>query len=85
MTFSETPEAGHHGCELSAEDMKSVHEMLGPGHVDSAVRQAIQMCWLASPKDKRTPEAVEETVRRIFERALKDFREDAGYFKGSPQ
>jgi hypothetical protein len=71
----------HHSCELSRDDMKSIHEMLGPGHVDSVIRQAIQMCWLASPKDKRTPDEIEATLRRIFERALRNFREDAEYFQ----
>jgi hypothetical protein len=52
----------------------------GPSQVDQTVRQAISICWLALPKDRKTPEAVEQEIRRLFERALKDFREDSAAF-----
>ena len=52
----------------------------GPGHVDHSVRQAIQSCWMALPKEKRTVAEVENQMRRLFERALKDFRDDSQAF-----
>lgn len=55
-------------------------EFFGPGHVDQAVRSAIQICWMALPKPQRSPENVETEIRRIVERALRDFREDAEKF-----
>ncbi len=48
----------------------------GPGHVDQSIRQAIKMCWMALPKDKRNVEEVERQIRRLVDRALKDLRED---------
>jgi len=52
----------------------------GPGHVDQLVRQAIQMCWMALPKDRKTSDELEKQTRRIVDRALKDFREDSEQF-----
>jgi hypothetical protein len=30
--------------------------MFGPSHVDQTVRQAISICWMALPKDRKTPD-----------------------------
>ena len=65
------------GDEKAAEGFAS---MFGPGHVDQAVRQAISSCWMMLPKERKTPENLESEVRRLFERALKDFREDSAAF-----
>jgi len=54
--------------------------MFGPAHVDQSVRSAITACWMALPKDRKTPEALEQEMRRLFERALKDFKEDCKAF-----
>jgi hypothetical protein len=32
------------------------------------------------PKERKTPEILEQEIRRLFERALKDFREDSAAF-----
>ncbi len=55
-------------------------EMFGPGQIDHMVRQAIQFCWMGLPKERRSTEEVETQIRRIVERALKDFREDREAF-----
>ena len=55
-------------------------QFFGPGHVDQAVRQSIQACWMALPKSKRTVEEVEMQIRRLVERALKDLAEDGQIF-----
>jgi Asp-tRNA(Asn)/Glu-tRNA(Gln) amidotransferase A subunit family amidase len=63
--------------------MEQMSEMFGPGHVDTAVRQAIQACWMALPKDRRNIEEVEKEIRRLVDRALMNLREDTVSF-GKP-
>jgi hypothetical protein len=53
---------------------------MGPGHVDGLIRQAIQFAWMALPQKKKSVGEVERVIRQIVERALKNFREDAGSF-----
>jgi len=60
--------------------MEKMSEMFGPGHVDQTVRMAIQACWMALPKERRNVEEVEKEIRRVMERALANFREDAASF-----
>ncbi len=55
-------------------------DFFGPGQVDQMIRQAIQHCWIALPKDKRNVEEVESQIRRLVDRALKDLREDRQAF-----
>ena len=55
-------------------------EFFGPGQVDQTIRQAIHFCWMALPKERRSMDELEKQVRRIVERALKDFREDGDQF-----
>jgi hypothetical protein len=47
---------------------------------DQAVRQAVQYCWMSLPKERRTPDELEKEIRRIVDRALKDFRDDRTAF-----
>ena len=65
------------GGEDAAQKMA---DFFGPGQVDQFVRQAIQTCWMALPKDRKTAEELERQVRRIVDRALKDFRDDSEQF-----
>ena len=60
----------------NADSDQRMAEMFGPGQVDHMVRQAIQLCWIGLPKERRSVEEVETQVRRIVDRALRDFRED---------
>ena len=58
---------------------KAVEQMadfFGPQQIDQFVRQAVHCCWVSLPKGKRNPEELEKQMRRIVERALRDFRED---------
>src|SRR5436190_13010855 len=55
-------------------------DFFGPGHVDQTIRQAIHFCWMSLPKDRKNLDELEKQVRRILDRALKDFREDADQF-----
>lgn len=54
--------------------------MFSPDTIDHQIRQAIQFTWMMLPKEKRTVAEVERVVRQIFERALKDYREDGETF-----
>lgn len=58
----------------------SMREMLGPGMVDQQIRSSVSTCWMALPKERRNVEEVERQMRRLFERAMKDLREDAERF-----
>ena len=58
-------------------DWGAFRQMMGPGHVDQLVRQAIMSCWMALPKEKKNVGCLEAEIRRIVERALRDAREDA--------
>ena len=62
-------------------DMSRMMAMFGPGQVDSSIRQAIQMCWMMLPADKKTPYELEATIRRIVDRAIENFREDSKTFE----
>ncbi|MBU0616739.1 MAG: hypothetical protein KKI02_03395 [Planctomycetes bacterium] len=64
----------------SEDRRKSMREMFGPQQVDQAIRQAISMCWMMMPADKKTPDAVGIEIRRIVERALANMKEDADAF-----
>jgi hypothetical protein len=55
-------------------------EMFSPSQVDQAIRQAVQLCWMALPRQRRSPDELERQIRRIVDRALKDFREDSQAF-----
>ncbi len=68
------------GDDDSENSMDRMNEMFGPGHVDQSVRQAIQACWMALPKERRTIDEVEKQIHRIVERALANFRDDAVTF-----
>jgi hypothetical protein len=60
--------------------MEKMSKMFGPAHIDQQIRQAIQHCWMSLPKERRTTDELETQVRRIFDRALRDFREDQQAF-----
>jgi hypothetical protein len=57
-----------------------MRQFTGQGQVDQQIRQAIQFAWMTLPNDRKTVAEVERVVRPVFERALKDFREDAEFF-----
>jgi hypothetical protein len=60
--------------------VEKMAEFFGPEQVDHSIRQAVQFCWMSLPKGRRTSEELEKQLRRLFERALKDFREDREAF-----
>lgn len=58
-------------------------KLFGPAQVDQMFRQAIQICWMAIPEDRRNAQELTRQVRRLIERALEDFREDEQAFGSS--
>jgi hypothetical protein len=65
----------------SEEDPKdAMREMFGPAAVDQQIRAAISTCWTLLPKERRSPDNVATEARRIFERALTNFKDDAKAF-----
>ena len=66
---------------VPGEDESKWGQFFCPGQVDQQIRQAIQMCWMMLPEEKRTVEEVEKHIRRIVDRVLKDLREDGEAFR----
>ena len=60
-------------------------EMFGPAQIDQQIRHAIQFCWMGLPKERRTAAEVETQIRRLVDRALRDFREDLDAFGAPPK
>lgn len=65
------------------ESFDKMRDYFGPAQVDQSVRQALQMCWMMLPSDKRNAAELERQFRRIVDRALEDLREDDQTF-GQP-
>lgn len=69
--------------ESKEPDMSRIRSLFGPGQVDQTIRNAIQICWMMLPDEKKTPDDLEKAIREIVDRAIQDFREDANRFKPS--
>ena len=55
-------------------------DWFGPSQVDQMIRQGINFCWTALPKERRSTDELERQIRRLVDRALRDFREDQKAF-----
>jgi hypothetical protein len=66
---------------LDPEQGDRYRDLFGPHQVDEQIRQAIQFCWMALPKEKKNVEEVEKQIRRLVDRALRDLREDSEAFR----
>jgi hypothetical protein len=76
------PSAGKKKRRFPQEQMR---EWSGPQAVDQAIRGAIATCWMMLPADQKSAAVVEAQIRRLVDRALRDFREDCQAFGfGSP-
>ncbi len=58
------------------EKARRIQSMFGPQQVDHQIRQAIQFCWMALPAERQNVDGVEQEIRRIVDRAIRDLRED---------
>ncbi|MBN2584642.1 MAG: hypothetical protein JXL80_16380 [Planctomycetes bacterium] len=68
-------------------DMERMREFFSPAQVDQSLRQAVMFCWMMLPPQDRSVDRVEAEVRRIMDRVLRDWHEDAAAFGvgGSPE
>ena len=68
------------GENLDPASARMMLQAMGPHAIDQQIRQAISLCWMLLPEEKKSVEAVEAEIRRLVDRALKDLREDAAAF-----
>jgi len=61
---------------------EKMQEVFGPTQIDQLIRQAIQFCWMALPKEKKNVDELERQIRRLVDRALRDLRGDFDEFFG---
>lgn len=62
--------------KAAAEASEGMQAFLGPHVVDQAIRQALSMCWMVLPPERRNFETIETEIRRLVDRALANFKED---------
>ncbi len=62
------------------ESFEKMRDFFSPAQVDTSVRQALHMCWMMLPNDKKNADELELQFRRIVDRALEDMREDEQAF-----
>ena len=68
-------------CEAGVPpDREKFAGLFGPGQGDQSIRQVIQICWMVLPSERKNMDNLEREIRRIVDRALKDFREDQEQF-----
>ena len=65
-------------------DPDFIRKFYGPGQVDQMLRQAVSICWIMLPLDRRTVANVEVEIRRILDRVLRNLNEDAEGFGIKP-
>jgi hypothetical protein len=66
--------------KASAESSAAMQTFLGPHAVDHAIRQALSVCWMVLPTERRNFETIETEIRRLVDRALAKFKEDCQAF-----
>ncbi len=59
-----------------------IFEAMGPGAADKALRDAIQLCWMAMPKEKKSLPELKTLVEKLLDRVFRDLNEDEQYFRG---
>ena len=64
------------------ESFDKMRDLFSPAQVDQSVRQALMLCWMMLPDDKRNIHELEQQFRRIVDRALQNLREDGQAFGG---
>jgi hypothetical protein len=68
------------GDDSDEENLRRMAAMMGPGHVDQMVRQAIHSAWMMLPKERRNIDELEKQIQRMVDRAIRDMREDVKQF-----
>lgn len=59
-------------------------DLLVPQHVDQQIRQAIRFGWMSLQGERKNAAELETQIRRIVDRALRDFREDLEQLGATP-
>lgn len=72
----------NHNIE-SVDNSNDATLMFNPSQIEQYVHQCIQLCWMMLPGNKRNAAEVERQLRRIFERAIGNMREDDREFFGT--
>jgi hypothetical protein len=62
--------------ENDPEKIQEFQAFFGPQQIDNQIRQAISTCWMILPAERKNVDGVEQEIRRIVDRALRDLRED---------
>jgi hypothetical protein len=74
----------HAGGDESEESRKqraeAMRDMFSPAQVEQTVGQAISICWMMLPAERKNVATVVAEMRRIFERSIKNLEDDATAF-----
>ena len=70
--------------DIPDSDFEAPDSRLGPHAVDQMVRQALSMCWMLLPKERRNVLTAAAEFQRIVDRVLNNLKEDAKVFGESP-
>jgi hypothetical protein len=77
MAVFERVSACYESNENPEEARKTRRDMFGPQAVDQDIRQAISTCRVMLPDNNKDVAALKAEIRRLVERALQNFNEDA--------
>ena len=56
-------------------DFSKMTELMGPGMVDRELRQAMHLCWMSLPAERRTIDDLAKEMHRLLARAIENLRE----------
>ena len=62
-------------------DRATLMSAMGPEAVDQCIRQAVSLCWMILPPEKKTFAAVDREIQRLVARALANLKEDISAFE----
>ena len=63
-------------AEVSQMSEEGERPHISPSDPDQDIRHAIKTCWVVLPEEMRNVNEVERQIRRLVDRALRDFRDD---------
>jgi hypothetical protein len=73
--------------EARKKHLEAMRDMFSPAQVEQTIGQAISICWMMLPPERKSVGTVVAEMRRIFERSIKNLEEDAAAFgiRGEPK
>ncbi|MGB7157950.1 MAG: hypothetical protein WBD40_07775 [Tepidisphaeraceae bacterium] len=66
--------------EARKKHLEAMRETFSPAQVEQVIGQAISICWMMLPPEKKNVANVVVEMRRIFERSIKNLEDDAAAF-----